>query len=46
MTPEWYFRAMEQAEYEHDPRDYDGREWEELSEEEKEKEIDSRADNW
>lgn len=32
---EWYEAAYEQAEEEHDPADYGGREWHELTDEER-----------
>lgn len=35
MGPDWYFSASERAEENHDPEDYDGREWNELTDEEK-----------
>jgi hypothetical protein len=35
MGPDWYFDASERAEENHDPDNYDGREWEELTDEEK-----------
>lgn len=35
MSPPWYERAVEMAEENHDPAEWDGREWDELNDEEK-----------
>lgn len=35
MSPDWYFAAAEAAEANHDPDEFDGREWDELTDEEK-----------
>ena len=35
MSPPWYERAAEAAEENHDPAEYEGREWEELTDEER-----------
>ena len=37
MGPDWYFDASERAEENHDPEDYDGREWDDLTDEERDK---------
>lgn len=39
MGPDWYFAAEEACEEEHDPAEYGGREWCQLSDEEREKAI-------
>lgn len=39
MGPEWYFDAAEACEESHDPADYDGREWNELTPKEQEAAI-------
>lgn len=36
MSPDWWEMAMELAQEDHDPDEYDGREWDELSVEEQE----------
>lgn len=39
MGPDWYFNAAEAAEENHDPDEYEGREWDELTDQEKDEAI-------
>lgn len=39
MTPDWYFAAEEACAEEHNPAEYDGREWDALTDEEREEAI-------
>lgn len=39
MGPDWWLNAAEAAEENHDPAEYEGREWEELTDQEKDEAI-------
>jgi hypothetical protein len=45
MGPDWYYDAYERAMELYDPEEYDGRDWEELTEEEQQAEIEVQIDN-
>lgn len=45
MGPEWYYEAYERAIENYDPEEHDGRDWEELTDEEQQFEIEKEIDN-
>ena len=45
MGPEWYYEAYERAIDNYIPEEHDGKEWDELTEEEQQIEIENEIDN-
>lgn len=45
MGPEWYYEAYERAIDNYCPEDFDGKDWEELTDEEQQEIIDKEIDN-
>ncbi len=45
MGPEWYYEAYERAIDNYSPEEYDGRDWDELTEEEQQAEIENEIDD-
>ena len=44
MAPDWFDVCLDLAEKEHDPSEFGGREWDELSGEEQDRQVANRAE--